>query len=75
MHILGHTSLYNKQSTAYTVKKEKKVFFLCKEIQKGSGAKSYMRKSYLIYEEMRKYLVIYSMRRLLVVYDFAPDPF
>jgi hypothetical protein len=29
-----------------------------KESQKGSGAKSYMRKSFLIYEEMRKYLVI-----------------
>jgi hypothetical protein len=29
----------------------------------GSGAKSYMRKGFLIYEEMRKFL-----------YDFAADP-
>ncbi len=26
----------------------------------GSGAKSYMRKGFLIYEEMHKYLVIYE---------------
>jgi len=31
-------------------------------------AKSYMRKGFLIFEEMRKNLVIYSMRRLLVIY-------
>ncbi len=35
----------------------------------GSGAKSYMRKGFLIYEEMRKYLT------LLVIYDFANDSF
>ncbi len=29
-----------------------------KEIQMGSGTKSYMRKGFLIYEEMRKCLVI-----------------
>jgi hypothetical protein len=45
--------------TVYTVKKEKKIF-LCKDIQKGSGAKLYMRKGFLIYEEMCKYLVIYE---------------
>ncbi len=39
----------------------------------GSGAKSYKRKGFLIYEEMRKYLTIYK-RRSLVIYDFAPDP-
>ncbi len=39
----------------------------------GSGAKSYMRKGFLIYEEMHKYLSPY-MRRSLVIYDFAPDP-
>ncbi len=43
-----------------TVKKEKKIFLMYKEIQKGSDAKSYMRKGFLIYEEMRKYLVIYE---------------
>ncbi len=31
-----------------------------KEIQKGAVAKSYMRKGFLICEEMRKYLVIYE---------------
>jgi hypothetical protein len=49
-----------------TVKKEKKIFLICKRNQKGTGAKSYMRKGFLICEEMCKYLVIY---------DFSPDPF
>ena len=47
-------------STLYTDKKEKKIFPIYKEIQKGTVAKSYMRKGFLTYEEMRKYLVIYE---------------
>jgi hypothetical protein len=43
-----------------TDKKENKVFLIYKEIQMGAVAKSYMRKGFLIYEEMRKYLVIYE---------------
>jgi hypothetical protein len=31
-----------------------------KEINMGSGAKSYMRRGFLIHEEMREYLVIYE---------------
>jgi hypothetical protein len=42
----------------HTDKKEKKIFLICKEIQMGSAAKSYMRKSFKIYEEMHKYLTI-----------------
>ncbi len=38
-------------------KKEKKIFLIYKEIQKESGAKSYMKKGFLIFEEIRKYLV------------------
>jgi hypothetical protein len=38
----------------------------------GSGAKSYMRMGFLIYEEMRIYLTIYE--KAVVIYDFAPDP-
>ncbi len=41
----------------------------------GSVAKSYMRKGFLIYEEMLKYLVIYTYEEALVIYDFATDPF
>jgi hypothetical protein len=44
----------------YTDKKEKKIFLIYKEIQTGAVARSYMRKGFLIYEEMRKYLVIYE---------------
>ncbi len=44
----------------YTDKKEKKIFLIRKEIHMGAVAKSYMRKGFLIYEEMRKYLVIYD---------------
>ena len=38
----------------------RKVSYTDKEIQMGAVAKSYMRKGFLIYEEMRKYLVIYK---------------
>jgi hypothetical protein len=37
------------------VKKENQIFLIYKEIQNGAFAKSYMRKGFLIYEEMRKY--------------------
>ncbi len=40
--------------------KKKKNFLIYKEIQMGAVAKSYMRKGFLIYQEMRKYLVIYE---------------
>jgi hypothetical protein len=44
----------------YTDKKEKKIFLICKEIQTVAVAKSFMRKGFLIYEEMRKYFPIYE---------------
>ncbi len=44
-----------------------------KEIQNGAVAKSYMRKGFLRYEEMRKYLVIYE-EAVIVIYDFATAP-
>jgi hypothetical protein len=53
----------------YTDKKEKKIFLIYKEIKMGVVTKSYKRKGFLIYEEMRKYLVIY--REALSIYDFA----
>jgi hypothetical protein len=37
-----------------------KIFLTYKLIQTGSGAKSYMRKDLLIFEELRKFLVIYE---------------
>jgi hypothetical protein len=43
-----------------TDKKENKTFLKYKEIQMGSGAKSSMRKGFLIYEEMRKFFPIYE---------------
>ena len=44
----------------FTDKKENKIFLIYKEIQMGSGAKSYTRKGFLTYEEMRKYFTIYE---------------
>jgi hypothetical protein len=44
----------------HTNKKESKIFLIYKEIQMGSRAKSYMRKGFLIYEEMHKYFTIYE---------------
>jgi hypothetical protein len=45
---------------AYTDKKEYQIFLIYKEIQNGAVANSYMRKGFLIYEELRKYLTIYK---------------
>jgi hypothetical protein len=51
-----NTLLYCTVSAqSYTDKKENEIFLMYKEIQKGSGAKSYTRKGFLIYEEMHKY--------------------
>ncbi len=44
----------------YTDKNENQIFLMFKEIQIGSVAKLYMRKGFLIYEEMRKYFHIYE---------------
>ncbi len=52
--------MIEKMIVRYTDKKEKICFLIYKEIQMGSVAKSYMRKGFLIYEEMRKYLIIYE---------------
>ncbi len=38
----------------------------------GSGAKSYMKKGFLIYKEIHKYF--HHIRRSLVIYDLASDP-
>jgi hypothetical protein len=42
------------QYVSYTDKKENKSFLIYKEILMGSGAKSYLRKGFLIFEEMQK---------------------
>jgi hypothetical protein len=44
----------------HTDKKENKTFLKYKDIQMGSGAKSYMRKGFIIYVEMRKFFPIYE---------------
>jgi hypothetical protein len=55
------TSKLQLQNTMCTlIKKENQTFLIYKEIQMGSGAKSYMRKGFLIYEEMRKFFPIYE---------------
>jgi hypothetical protein len=43
-----------------TDKKENQIFLIHKEIQSGAVSKSYMRKGFLIYEEMSKYFPIYE---------------
>jgi hypothetical protein len=41
----------------------------------GSGAKSYTRKGFLIYEKMHKYFSIFEeVVSHNTVYDFEPDP-
>jgi hypothetical protein len=43
------------------IKKKEKNSSYIRKIQRAAVAKSYMRKGFLIYEEMRKYLVIYHI--------------
>jgi hypothetical protein len=43
-----------------TDKKENQIFLIYKEIQSGAVAKSFIRKGFLIYEEMRTYFPIYE---------------
>jgi hypothetical protein len=58
----------------YTDKKENKIFLIYREIQNGAVAKSYMRKGFLIYDEMRKYFPIYEEAVSQIQYDFATAP-
>jgi hypothetical protein len=44
----------------YTEKKENQIFLIYKDIQSGAVAKSYMRKGFLIIEEMRKDFPMYE---------------
>jgi hypothetical protein len=52
----------------YTDKKEDQIFLIYKEIQSGAVAKSYMRKGFLIYEEMRKYMRRPYMKKNLIFF-------
>jgi hypothetical protein len=47
------TNIGPANSRNYDDKKENQIFLIYKEIQSGAVAKSYMRKGFLIYEEMR----------------------
>jgi hypothetical protein len=44
----------------YNDKKENKIVLIYKEIEMGSGAMSYMRRSFPIYEELCKYLTMFE---------------
>jgi hypothetical protein len=55
-----------------TDKNENKIVLIYSEIQSGAVAQSYVRKGFLIYEEMRN--ISPYMRRPLVIYDFATAP-
>ncbi len=51
-----------KEGRGYTDKKENKIFLIYREIQMGLGAKSYMRKGFLIYEEIAQIFSPYMRR-------------
>ncbi len=54
------TLLCYRKIRRHTYKKDNQIFLIYKEIQSGAVAKSYMRKSLLIYEEIRKYFPMYE---------------
>ncbi len=71
--VLIHIKL--KYSRKYTDQKENQILLIYKEIH-GAVAKSYMRKGFLIYGEIRKtFNHIWGGRYPLVIYDFATSPF
>jgi hypothetical protein len=51
------------------IKEKTKIFLIYKEIQMGSGAKSYMRKFFLIYEEMHKYMTLHPNPLNFLIYE------
>jgi hypothetical protein len=51
---------YMHMCIGYTDKKENQIFLIYKAIQSRAVAKSYLRKGFLIFEEMRKYFPIYE---------------
>ncbi len=58
-------------ATVHTDKKGNQIFLIYKEIQTGSGVKSYMTNGFLIY--MTRYLCNSSyIRKPFLMYDFAP---
>jgi hypothetical protein len=59
--LFGSAALFSQPIILlYTDKKENIIFLIYEEIQMGAVAKSFMRKGFLLYEEMHKYLVIYE---------------
>ncbi len=75
--ICGFFSLHERVKVATfrrcTDKKENQIFLIHKEIQstRRAVAKSYMRKGFLIFEEMRKYFPIYMYEKAVshICYD------
>jgi hypothetical protein len=63
--------LFDRYHIVYTDKKQNKIVLIYKEIQMGAVDKSYryIRKGFLIYEEMLKYLVIYEEAVSHTVYE------
>jgi hypothetical protein len=58
----------------HTDKKDNQIFLIYREIQSGAVTKSYMRKGFLIYEEMCKYFPIYEEAVSHILHDFATAP-
>ncbi len=52
-------SKQQRPSLYHTDKNENQIILIYKDIQSGAVPKSYMRKGFLIYGEMRKYFPIY----------------
>ena len=59
-------------SEPYTDKKENQIFLRYKEIQTGAVAKSYLRKGFLIYEEMLTYFPTYEEAVSHICFATAP---
>jgi hypothetical protein len=61
----------SQKCSLFTGKKANKIFLIYKEIQSGAVAKSYMRKDFLIYEQMRKHFPLYEENFILFFISVA----
>jgi hypothetical protein len=58
--LIDYKYIVRNRQIRYTDKKENQILLVYREIQSGAVANSYMRKGFLIYEEMGKYFPIYE---------------
>ncbi len=69
-----HTGGIENKVKSSLIKKEKEIFLIYKEIQKGPVAKSYMTTDLLTYSMVQHLRISSYIRKPFLIYDVAADP-